>query len=208
MARLKLREYEARKGLMPEVCMVCGARAETWKSKRFSWCTPLAYLGLLAGLLPFLIIALVLTKYMTVRVPLCHQHTGHWSKRTWTIIGTFLAVMLLGIAAVALMANQQPPNDEVGWACLGTVGLLFVWLIAAAIIQSSAIRPSEITDSSITLNKVHPDFVEAMREERERDRDNRRDRRRYDDVRDDYDDEEYDEPRRPRRRRRNDDDRD
>jgi hypothetical protein len=207
MARLKLSDYECRKGLMPGICMVCGEKAQIWKTKRFSWCTPLAYLGLLAGLLPFLIIALILTKYMTVRVPLCLQHTGHWSKRTFTILGTFLAVMLFGVIAVALMANQQPANDNVGWACLGTVGLLFVWLVAAAIIQSSAIKASEITESSMTLSKVHPNFVDAIREDRARDREERLARRRHHDIRDDYDDELDEEPR-PRRRRRDRDDRD
>jgi hypothetical protein len=210
MATVKLSDYECRRDLLPGVCMVCGAPADVRKSKNFSWYNPLAYLGLLAGLVPFLIIALVLTKRMTVRVPLCQQHQSHWSKRTLWVLGTFLAAMAVGIGAFAYMANQQPPNDDAGWVCLACVGLLFVWLVAAAIIQSSAIRPTEITDTSITLTKVHPDFVEALREERARIREEGGGRRRdrYGDVRDDYDDQRDDavddEPR-PRRRRPRDD---
>src|SRR4051794_11030028 len=169
MATVKLSKYECRRGLLPQVCMVCGAPADERKSKTFAWHTPLAYLGLLAGLVPFIIIALVLTKRMEVGVPLCAAHRGHWWKRTLFVLGSFFALAAVGIGVFAYQTNQGPGNDS-SWLCLAWVGLLLVWLIAAAIIQSSAIRATEITDDTIKLTKVHPEFAAALREERAHDR--------------------------------------
>src|SRR5262249_33622897 len=151
MANVKMSKYECRRGLLPQTCMVCGSPADLRKSRTFSWHTPLAYLGLLAGLLPFIIIALVLTKRMSVGVPLCRAHKGHWAKRTLFVLGTLLGLVALGIGVTAIQANQAPGDDS--WLCLGWVGLLVVWLVAAAIAQSSAIRATEITDDSVTLTK-------------------------------------------------------
>jgi hypothetical protein len=157
--------------------------------------------------LPFVIIALVLTKRKIVRVPLCHHHQGHWSKRTLLILGTLLAAMAAGIGAFAWLTNQQPPNDNAGWLCMACIGLLVVWLVFAAIVQSSSLRPTEITDDTISLARVQSDFKAASREERAGDRE---ERDRYGDQRGDYDDRHPDdEPRRrrPRRDRYDDDDR-
>jgi hypothetical protein len=63
---------------LPEVCMKCGAPAAVRKRKTFSWYPPWVALLLLAGLLPFIIVALILTKRRTVDAPLCEDHTNHW----------------------------------------------------------------------------------------------------------------------------------
>lgn len=206
MAQITLSRRECERDLLPSVCAVCGEPADARKRKTFSWHTPLAYLGLLAGLLPFIIIALILTKRMTVHVPLCERHRSHWLWRSFVVVGGLLAIFALGIGIFVYQANQQPP-DDLGWLCIGWVGLLIVWLFMAAIVQTTAIRAVEITDERIRLTRIHQDFIHAIEEDRDRHRDERRERRReYNDVRDDYDDSaQSDEP--PRRRPRRDDDR-
>jgi hypothetical protein len=203
MANVTLSKYECSRGVLPRVCMRCGAPSDEVKSKNFSWFHPLIYLTLLLGLLPFLIIALVLTKRMTVDAPFCHEHRGHWTRRTLLVTGTLLAVLALGIGAIAYMANQPPgPKDDLsGFLCAGAGVLLFGWLILSMIVSMTAIRTTEITDRTITLAGVDDQFVAALEEDRERDReDDRHRRRRYDDMRDDYDDEVEPPDRRPRRR--------
>ena len=65
-----------------------------------------------------------------------------------------------------------------------------LWLIVAAIIQNTAIRPTEITDDYIVLTGVSRDFDDAVRDERRRERERedrdyerRRSRRRDDEPR-------------------------
>jgi hypothetical protein len=207
MANVTLSKYECTRGVLPRVCMRCGAPADETKTKTFSWFHPLIYLALLAGFLPFLIIALVLTKRMTVDAPFCHEHRGHWIRRTLLVTGTLLVVLALGIGAIVYMSDQPPgaKDDLSGYLCIGAAVLLFAWLVLSMIVSLTAIRTTEITDRTITLAGVDEQFIAALEEDRERDREDRRDRRRrYDDVRDDYDDE-LEPPARPRRRRDSDD---
>ena len=186
-------------------CAWSAAPATTRPERTFTYIPGWVWVLFLVNLIVLIVIALVLMKRMTVRVPVCDEHRSHWSKRTFAVLGTLLAVVAISIGAFAYFVNQQPPNDG-GWICLGTFGLLFVWLVAAGIIQSTAVRTTHITNEYIQLTKVHPDFVDALREERARIREEGGGRRRdrYGDVRDDYDDgfadDREDEPR-PRRRR-------
>lgn len=202
MPTVKLSRSECSRGLLPSVCMRCGAPADNRKSRTFSWFPPIAYIGLIAGILPFAIIALVLTKRMSVSVPLCHEHRGHWSTRTTITVVSLLALILMGVGFIVYTGNQPPGpgGDLSGIFCLGWVGALIIWLILVAILQAGSIRATEITDRTVKLTGVHDGFIAALEEDRERDRDDGRERRRrYNDVRDDYDDE-LDEP--PPRRSR------
>ena len=47
---------------------------------------------ILAGLLPYAIVAILMTKRARVQVPLCENHKGHWFLRNLFIWGGLLAV--------------------------------------------------------------------------------------------------------------------
>ena len=166
MATVRLERDEVDNDSLPDVCMVCGAEATLRKRKSFSWHPPWVILLILISLWPYIIVALILTKRMTVRAPLCEQHKNHWAWRTAFILGGFLVFLLLGVVSVMVLSNQanQGGADEAigGLLCFGTVISGLVWLIAAAIIHSLGIRPTEITDRTITLVHVSPAFVEAL----------------------------------------------
>ena len=49
--------------------------------------------------------------------------------------------------------------------CIGTLGLLLVLIIVAAFMQTTSVRPSEITDRRITLTGVADEFKEALRKQ-------------------------------------------
>ncbi|MBN9520263.1 hypothetical protein J0H58_17330 [bacterium] len=202
MARVRLRWDETRGDELPEVCMRCGAPADVHRGRTFSWHPQWVLLLLFGGLLPFLIVAVILTKRMRVEVPLCDAHKNHWLARAAVIWTTFFGLIGLGVVAMLLMGPQG--NDPVGgYVCAGTVVGLFIWLISAAILQSTSIRPVEITADDITLTRVASGFVDALRDQRDAARDRRRLRRDdYDDEDDEYED---DRPRRQRRYREDDD---
>jgi hypothetical protein len=87
-------------------------------------------------------------------------------------------------------------SGAAGFICLGGVLAFFVWCVAAAILSTPAIRPTEITDKSITLRGVCEEFIEALAADRRGDaRESDRPRRKRPRDEDDEDD-------RPRAKRR------
>jgi hypothetical protein len=183
--------------------MACGQPATMHKSKNFAWYPKWTLVLILAHVLIFAIVASILTKRMRVDVPLCEKHRGYFWKRTLLMILSFVLLVAVGIGVVALLSDQLG-GDAAGFACIGFGVLLLIWVIALIIIQQMMIRPSEISERSITLVGVNDDFVAAFEEMKTHDDfddefnagfDNREPRRKR---RRDYDD---DEPRKPRDRR-------
>jgi hypothetical protein len=193
--RLTLREAEGR---LPAVCMVCGEEATVTKTKKMSWCPPWVGVLILAGLLPYAIVASILTKRASVKAPFCDAHQGHWFNRLMINLGTLFVCGVIGGGGFLVIwwALSQPgrPNDGPGFACLLPVVMLVVWIIVLVILQQSAIRPQEITDREIVLTGICEDFVTAV-EDRAEERLSARRRRRYED------DDEYDDPP-PRKKKR------
>jgi hypothetical protein len=179
MPDVRLRRYEAEDGELPRICLRCGASASVTRSKNFSWYPPWVIVLILAGVVPFAIVAMVLTKRMRLQAPLCPQHKGHWFNRNLFIVLGALALVILGVASIVLMASLDkqpgPRNNLAGFLCLGVGALGLVWLIAVVIVQATAIRPREITDREMTLMGVAREFVDALDEYRQQARKQRRD---------------------------------
>jgi hypothetical protein len=181
--------------------MKCGERSSVIINKTFAWYPP--WIGVLTviGALFFLPLALifgilgaVLTKRMNVRIPLCDKHKGHWTMRTLIILlGLLVILAFVGLAIYVSVSEKRDLADMavLFWAL---AGLAFVaWIIVIAVLQQTAIRPTLITDRSITLICVSRGYIEALRADRGDDYDDDRRRKRPRD--DDYDDD------RPRKRR-------
>ena len=168
MAKATLAFRDLDDDLLPDVCAKCGAPATARKNKLFSWQPSWIGILILFGLLPYIIVSLILTKRRTVSVPFCEAHKNHWSWRLAALLGSFAGVALVGGVAMVLFATSDRGgngNELGGWLCVATLFLLVVWLVAAVIIQNTAIQPSEITDYSITLRNVSGDFTAAYEQE-------------------------------------------
>jgi hypothetical protein len=165
MAEIRLGRAEVEKGRLPKVCMVCGSRASVKRKKSFSWYP--SWAGLVGGF----ILAMIMSKRMTINAPLCRQHRNHWLVRTLLIslgfVGVFvLTGFLLFVAAVKSGANGG--SDKPLLAVLAFGGILLVaWLIMTIVLQHTAIRAKEITDNSMTLINVNKSFLSALKDLRE-----------------------------------------
>jgi hypothetical protein len=172
MAAVRLYRDETDEFELPAVCMKCGAQATAWKSKTFSWHPPWVYVLILAGLLPFAVVALALTQRRTLQAPLCAAHRGHWLWRQLIVIGSFFALLIGGAIAVAVLIEedgQRRAGDSVaGLLCLGVVGGLVAWIVLAAIAQATSIRAADMTNNWVLLKGVSPVFAEAVEEDRDR----------------------------------------
>jgi hypothetical protein len=198
MPVVRLHRCEAEDGDLPAVCMCCGAPARFTQSKVFKWHPPWVLALALVGLLPYAIVAIILTKRMRVWAPLCDRHQGHWFWRGVYSWGGLIVLIVLGIGAIMLMTADQRPRrggaggEELGGlACVGVVVLGLVWAVGLSVAQGTGIRPTEITDRSISLAGVSERFIDALAEDREAAAEE-----------DEYEEDEYedDRPRRPRRR--------
>jgi hypothetical protein len=165
MATVRLGRYEAEEGELPPYCMKCGAPSAGEKVRRFSWYPQWVLLLLVAGLWPALIVSLILTKRITMPVPLCAAHLNHWRWRSQLIWFSFVGLIVLGIGSLVLTTNLGRRGEELTGLVCGLFSVLgLAWLITAAIVQSTAIRPSEITDHRVSLSGVSEQFADRLRE--------------------------------------------
>ena len=161
---------------------VGGAEASQTTRQTFRWHPPWVIVLILAGVLIWVIVALILTKTMVVYAPVCDRHRRYWFGRTvliWLLVLAGIAAVFAGIFALIAFEKDPQLKDIGTWALpLGILTLLVCW-IAAAVVQSLSIRPKEITDEDIQLTHVDPDFVAALKDQRRADRADRERRPRY-----------------------------
>ena len=171
MAEVRLGKFEVEKGRLPKLCMVCGTESSLKVKKTFSWYPRWIVALIIFGALPAFIVAMILTKKMTIKAPLCHDHRNHWFGRSLFLYLGLLVMGLIGFLLVMTVAIQSGQhgrdNNWMGFACLGSVVLFLVWLIVAAILQSTGIQATEITDKSITLKGVDSTFLSELQEHRQ-----------------------------------------
>jgi hypothetical protein len=195
MPQIRLDREDA-DGRLPMVCMRCGEPATVTRSRNMSWCPPWVGVLFLAGLVPYVIVAMILTKRTRVIVPLCDAHKGHWLYRLLIVLGSFFLLLFAGIVGTALfaMAPRQFQDSAGPFMCLGGAFLFITWVVVLIVAQNTAIRPKEITDTEIVLTAVCNEFVDAVDESERARIARRRERRRL------RDEEDEDEESRPRKR--------
>ena len=113
------------------------------------------------------IVALALTKRMKVRAPFCETHRNHWTWRTRIIVGTFLGVVVLGMALGFVAASKALPEEMSTLMCISGGMIGFAWLVVTIVLQSTCVAAEEITDTHITLKRVSETFAEALQIQRE-----------------------------------------
>jgi hypothetical protein len=185
---------------LPPVCMKCGADATVIRKRQFSWYPPWIWILFLISILPFVIVALILTKRGTVEIPFCSKHKNHFLWRLLAGGGGVAALVGVGALAFAVAAASAPNNrgaDVSSAICLLWFVLLAVFAITIGVFNMlTTIRPTLINDRKIRLTNVAPEFTTAVEEEEaEREDDiDREVRERWDDRRrrKPVDDERYD----------------
>jgi hypothetical protein len=170
MAQIRLGRFEAEDRDLPAVCMCCGAPATVVKSKSFKWTPrtpPLRGALNLVGLWPYFSVASAQTKRMRVRIPLCEKHRNHWVWRAWLLHGgrAVLGGLVVLYVAILIAVSQLGlnPSPALGsYLCPGLLSAGVIYVVAMLVVQTEAIRPTEITDRSITLINVSKRFVQAV----------------------------------------------
>jgi hypothetical protein len=82
-----------------------------------------------------------------------------------------LALIVGGLALVIAVERQvsEATNSFLaGLVCFGAPALLLCWLVSIPLMQLTAIHPGDVTERRLTLRRVAPAFVEAVRDYREK----------------------------------------
>jgi hypothetical protein len=178
MAWVSLTRYEAEEGELPHVCMRCGGPATVKKRYAFTWHPLWTYLLLFAGLIPYIVVAAVLTERARCYVLLCDQHKRHWLIRTLIVWGGFFGMIVVIGLAFLLMVTFTPQGGGPPWlpGLLFTASMVLIagWLMSIPVCQITAIHPTDVSDRTVTLTCVSPAFIEALDDHRDRRREARR----------------------------------
>ncbi len=170
MARVILHDPDRSGYDLPDLCMKCGAPAMVYKAKTFTWHPGWINVLIVCGLLPFVFVAIMLTRRLTVCVPLCEAHRNHWLWRFVMICGSFFTLVGVGFASFLLSLEPDPTRGMrhhlTGLVCFACFFGLILWLIVALVLSLTTIRATEITDRSITLAGVCDQFADAYEEDR------------------------------------------
>lgn len=141
-----------KQGDLPDRCVRCNAPANGIRLKRdLSWHHPAIYLIILAGLLIYVIVALIVRKTAKIEVGICKRHRSR--RRIGIAVAWLMA--LLGIATFFLTTEQH------AWPVI--VGLLLILLsLIVGMIASRVVTPKKIDDSYVWLTGVHPDYLAQL----------------------------------------------
>jgi hypothetical protein len=140
---------------LPDRCVKCNAPAEGFRKRmRLAWHSPLAYLGLLFGLLPYIVIALMLTRRLTVEVGVCQ---AHMKRRRLAIavgwLGSLLGFVVLFVGA----ANDSGPIILIGI-------VLLLGSIVYGILASRIVWPTKIENKVAWVKGACPEYLAALPE--------------------------------------------
>jgi hypothetical protein len=145
--------------LLPHRCVKCNVPTDGQHLRfRLSWHPPIAFLGLLLGLLPYILFALVTTKRMTVHVGVCPEHKR---KRRRGIACGFVGVA----GGIGLIIAGAGARDAAAGLLMFAGFILILAAVVYAIIASRIVWPKRITKDRAWLRGVCAEYLAAFPED-------------------------------------------
>jgi hypothetical protein len=141
---------------LPSRCVKCNAPTEQpLKRYRLSWHSPLAYLVLLIlGPLPYIILALMVRKKMTVHVGIRDYHRFH--RTLGILIGVFGTLAGFGLIMVGGIS---------GTGLLALLGILLIPIsLVISVLKTRIVWPKRIDKQFARLHGVCPEYLAELSE--------------------------------------------
>ncbi|MDP1561782.1 MAG: hypothetical protein Q8M16_10320 [Pirellulaceae bacterium] len=144
---------------LPPRCVKSNVPTQRTLKRSLSWHHPMIFISILAGLLIYVILALVLRKTATIYIGLSDEW---FAKRRMAIfVGWTTVLASIGMFVAALALSDRTNNLII----LLPISVL-VFLIGAfyGLIGSRMVSPKKITETHVWLKGVHPDFLAELPE--------------------------------------------
>lgn len=154
----------------PPICAMSGAPADVWRKFRFATRPVWTYIFLAFGLLPFFLVALLVTRSVTGRLPLTR------ASRRKLRLGNAISLCLLpvGIALLFIGGAMADASDQttsiIGGVVVALGFLSLLGFIVGVLVVRNMVGPTGKvmaqqpghTDKLVELRHVHPSFVAAV----------------------------------------------
>lgn len=142
---------------LPDRCVRCNAPAEGYQLRRkLVWYPAWAYLGLLGGIIPFVLLALITQKRLTTYVGLCPAHRGR--RRRAITLG-----WLSPLAGVFLMIVAGSVRTGAGFLLLGGLLLILGGGLCGALLART-VWPKRIREGRAWIKGVCPQLLAEFAE--------------------------------------------
>jgi hypothetical protein len=140
---------------LPDRCVKCNAATNGRKLVRsLTWHTPWVYLLLFAGVVPYVVVAMAMSKKAKIAIGVCKEHNSIRNRDI--AIGWLGFALFIGSFFVSSFINS-------GWFILGGLGLFLAALIYA-VLRTPLVTPKKIDERHVWLNGAAPAFVEQFPE--------------------------------------------
>ena len=161
---------ECRRGVLPEVCVKCGAGTRRVRRTLFIWTPRWVYALWLLGPLGMLM-TIGATKRRTVFLPVCSGHRSFFSFRAPLYMVCGMLWAFIGFLAIVSMEDYHGPGSDYARAAIGVTALvvLVAGMVAGFAVGKRDIHAVEITETRLVLKHVHLDFIDALEDDRDRD---------------------------------------
>lgn len=144
---------------LPEICLKSNQPATRRLTRKLQWHHPLIGLTILAGVLVYLILAMILMKRATIHIALTEEWFAIRRRRILFAWGLALTGVLLLIAGVAFIDQTNSPLPLI---VIFAAIALFVTSLIYGQYATALVSPKRMTDDYIWLKGVHPDFLDRL----------------------------------------------
>jgi hypothetical protein len=136
---------------LPARCIKSNQPASGWLKRKLAWHHPAVFLAILAGLLIYIILALILTKRATIHVALSEE----WfvRRRNAIIVGWSLVLLSIALFIIGIGIADQ---SDVGAGLILVSIMLFLIGALYGLLRARIVTPQRISDQYVWLKGVHP----------------------------------------------------
>jgi hypothetical protein len=151
---------------LPPICCKCGTSAEVrGRLQKLTWSPWLAYLGLLLGVIPGVLVVYAMQKSTTLLLPICPLCDARWSRamNRWSL-AVAAPFVLPCVAAVAILVADRARSGA--WL-YGGLSVFVALLAVPALTRVKYVRPhvmwpSRIDDSAARLRGASPALLRGI----------------------------------------------
>lgn len=143
--------------ILPPYCVKCGRPADLNSfSRKFSWHPQWIYIFVLLALLLYVIIALAMSKRMTLQLPLCARHLEKYKS-----LRIAAAILLLGCIPEMIFAGTYLPEAYMGYGYSAGILALLAGLVCL-IMSGTVLRPTFIDQNYGYFANASPSFLQFL----------------------------------------------
>jgi hypothetical protein len=144
---------------LPDICLKSNLPATGRLKRKLQWHHPAISITILAGLLVYVILALILTKRATIQIPLTDEWFAIRLRRILFAWGLGLVSIVLLVAGIAFVDQGEATVPAIA---IMLAGVLFLAGLIYGQYAPALVSPKRMTDDYIWLKGVHPDFLDRL----------------------------------------------